>query len=471
MKRKIRIIIGVFLIFVLYILLGVVIPYSNQPQISHEYVDSFDRNDYYSDDLSCDRAYVIEDNGDALIERLRMIERAHDSIILSTFDFRSDNSGKDILATLLNAANNDIDIKILVDGYSASLHMANDKYFIALSSHENVEIKIYNTPNILKPWKSMGRLHDKYLVIDKELYILGGRNTCDFFLVDNEDMNHDRDLLVYNTKPEEMESSIYDVLDYFHMVWNYKECKLYHNNPKEANKKKVIKAIQELEDIYLSNIEKYPQILDDYNYYDNTYEVNKISLLTNPIHIYSKEPTVFYSLIELMKNGEYKVSIHSPYIVCNDIMYSSIEDVCNNVADVSIMTNSVANNANPFGAADYLLHRDKILQTGIKIYEYEGGISYHGKSITVDDDLSIIGSFNMDMRSVYLSTEMMLVVDSEDINKQLSGYMEAYEANSVSVIDEDKIDIPSGVTRQKLSGKKKAFVLVALLFNYMRFLM
>ena len=34
----------------------------------------------------------------------------------------------------------------------------------------------------------------------------------------------------------------------------------------------------------------------------------------------------------------------------------------------------------------------------------------------VDDDLSIVGSFNMDMRSVYLDTELMLVIDSKEVN-------------------------------------------------------
>ena len=62
------------------------------------------------------------------------------------------------------------------------------------------------------------------------------------------------------------------------------------------------------------------------------------------------------------------------------------------------MTNSVANNGNPFGAADYAKNRNRILETGIDIWEYEGGYSYHGKSILIDDDLSVIGSFNMDMR-------------------------------------------------------------------------
>ena len=41
------------------------------------------------------------------------------------------------------------------------------------------------------------------------------------------------------------------------------------------------------------------------------------------------------------------------------------------------MTNSVANNGNPLGSADYA--RNRILNTGIDIWEYEGGYSYHGK--------------------------------------------------------------------------------------------
>ena len=71
---------------------------------------------------------------------------------------------------------------------------------------------------------------------------------------------------------------------------------------------------------------------------------------------------------------------------------------------------SVANNGNPFGSADYARNRNRILNTGIDIWEYEGGYSYHGKSILIDDDLSVIGSFNMDMRSTYLDTELMRCV-------------------------------------------------------------
>lgn len=458
-------------VLILCLFLMIVIPYKKQPDISTEYINSFNIEDYYSDKVSPERAYIVEDNVEALLERLKMIEIADESIVLSTFDFKSDKSGKDILAALLNAGERDVDIKILVDGYSAFLQMKNDRYFIALSTLDNVEIKIYNPLNLLKPWKSMGRLHDKYMIVDYELYILGGRNTNDYFLGYNEYKNYDRDILVYNTEPFNPNSSIYELYDYFYKVWNLKECKYYNNEIYKGKRKKIIKARQELKDIYRANIEKHPLLLEKYDYDKIIYEVNNISLLTNPIHVYAKEPIVFYSLAQLMGNAVEEVKIHTPYIICNDIMYESLEAISKGATDVSIMTNSAANNVNPFGASDYLINKDNILKTGVRLYEYEGGISYHGKSITIDDNISIIGSFNIDLRSVYLSTEIMLVVDSEDINRQLKGYMESYEENSVHIIDKDRIEIPEGVVRQELKGKKKFLIKIASLFNRFRFLM
>ena len=81
-----------------------------------------------------------------------------------------------------------------------------------------------------------------------------------------------------------------------------------------------------------------------------TFETEKIALVSNPIHTGSKEPVVWYQLGELMKNAKNRVKIHTPYIICNDMMYNTWEEIAENVSDFSIMTNSVANNGNPFGA-------------------------------------------------------------------------------------------------------------------------
>ena len=52
----------------------------------------------------------------------------------------------------------------------------------------------------------------------------------------------------------------------------------------------------------------------------------------------------------------------------------------------------------------------------------------HTKAVLIDERLSVVGSYNLDMRSTYLDTELMLVIDSEKLNQQIrateSDYME-----------------------------------------------
>ena len=53
--------------------------------------------------------------------------------------------------------------------------------------------------------------------------------------------------------------------------------------------------------------------------------------------------------------------------------------------------------------------------------------SYHGKSVVIDHELSAIGSYNFDLRSTYLDTELMLVIQSKDLTAELETYMASYE--------------------------------------------
>lgn len=76
-------------------------------------------------------------------------------------------------------------------------------------------------------------------------------------------------------------------------------------------------------------------------------------LISNPIHTGAKEPTAWYEMGVLMKQAKKRVKIHTPYIICNDMMYDTWSDVAANVPEFTVMTNSVANNGNPFGSADY----------------------------------------------------------------------------------------------------------------------
>ena len=118
-----------------------------------------------------------------------------------------------------------------------------------------------------------------------------------------------------------------------------------------------------------------------------------------------KSRLFFYEMTELMKQADHEVLFHTPYIICNDWMMRQLVEVCEGEKEIRMMTNSVANNGNPFGAMDYRRNRGKIIDTGVQIMEYDDGVSYHGKCFTIDGRLTGIGSFNWDMRSAYLDTD------------------------------------------------------------------
>ncbi len=82
-----------------------------------------------------------------------------------------DEAGKDIMASLLSAAERGVRIRMLVDGFSGMLDVNSSPWFEAMASHENIELKIYNPIHFYAPWKMQARLHDKYLIIDDQMYL------------------------------------------------------------------------------------------------------------------------------------------------------------------------------------------------------------------------------------------------------------------------------------------------------------
>ena len=427
------IILAILLIIVIAIVGCALITYHKQPVLTKEDKEELSVDNIWKTRTEPEMAEVIEDNGDALLERIKLISNARDEIILSTFDFRADDSGKLILGALLDASERGVSVNVIVDGVSGFLRMNGNPYFEALAAGEGTSIKIYNKVNPFAPWKSMGRLHDKYLIADRSSYIIGGRNTFSYFLGSSSPYkNYDRDVLVYCAKTDE-NSSVTQLIDYYDSVWNYKESKTLLSSSKTSYKEKIAAKdkVKTAKDELLAGYEAYcadnQEFVDNTDYASETVEVNSIALLSNPIDYKVKKPVVWYQLVRLMKSADSKVKIHTPYIICNDYMYEGLTEVCDKVENVSLMTNSIGNNGNPFGSADYYVNKDKILNTGLEVWEYEGGYSYHGKSILIDDNISVIGSFNVDMRSVYLDTELMLVIDSREINSQLNEAMESYE--------------------------------------------
>ena len=420
-----------------------------------------------------ERAVIVEDNSDALLNRVRMIQNAQSQIVLSTFDFMSDESGRIMLGALCEAAGRGVKVEVVVDGFDGVLHMKWNPYFYALSSKENVTLMMYNEINPFTMYKGMARMHDKYLVVDRQIYMLGGRNTFNYFLGDYSDYkNYDRDVLVWRSEPaaEQEDASVNELLAYYETVKNSGECSYFASGKQISDRYCVKRAAERIAEDYKKYCDEHAELSGDYSYEENTFPVEGIALLSNPVNAGVKEPVVWHKLMSLVSSAEDSVKFHTPYIICNDMMYDTLAGAAAG-KEVSVMTNSVANNGNSFGAADLEKNRDKMLATGISRLEYEGGVSYHGKSLVIDDDISVVGSFNMDMRSAYLDTELMLVIKSDELNAQLREIMSGYEKSAVTALPDGSYDNPYNVVPQEITTTRKVRKdIIKTLFYWARFL-
>ena len=456
----------ILLLLILYILFGTFLPFIRQPAVSEE-TASFDPASVYGADYSGQRVDIISDNTEALAERIRLISRAQDRIILSTSDFKSDVAGKQVLSALADATERGVRVQVIVDGFSGLLQMEGDPYFYALSAQPNAQVKLYNPIRPWLPWTLMSRLHDKYLVADDTAFLLGGRNTYSTFLGEGKDLTkYDWDALVWS---EDSTDAMEQVTDYFQSVWDYKESKIFHDKTSLLEKKKVREAREELREIYQDLRINHADWFSERDYATTTLPAGKISLLQNPIHTGTKEPVCYYELTEVLASGSDTV-IHTPYLICNGWMMDRLGRVCEKNSSTRMLTNSVANNSNPFGATDYRAHRGRLLNTGVHLLEYDSGVSYHGKCARIDDNLTVVGSLNFDMRSAYIDTELMLVIDSPEVNAQMAREMQEYEDECLQVIDADHSIAPEGHTPRTIPVSGKILMgLMRVLFSWAPF--
>lgn len=60
-----------------------------------------------------------------------------------------------------------------------------------------------------------------------------------------------------------------------------------------------------------------------------------------------------------------------------------------------------------------------MVDSGANVFEYQGPGSTHGKSGIFDEQISVVGTFNIDPRSSYINTESMIIVDSTEFAEDL----------------------------------------------------
>lgn len=448
-------------LFLVYFLAGLLLPFCRLQTVGEDYrAQAAEREFYGTEGVETERACIIETAQEALDIRLQMIDSAKESIVLSTFDMRDCESTRDIAAVLLEAADRGVRVELLVDGVSGLLRMRKP-LFRLLGSHENIEIRLYNQPDPLKPWTFNGRMHDKYIMVDGTYLLMGGRNTFDYFLgaYTDQNLSLDREVFFVSDIGRE-DSAIAQMNAYYETVWQMEECRTLYEGERYGRGDDIAVLRKELMERLESMKQTMPGHFEGISFVEETVPVNRATLLFNPVHISGKEPWLFYELAELMKQARDRVYIHTPYAVMDSYMYEELTELAQRVPEVTMQVNAIANGDNICASSDYIHNKERLLDCGIRLYEYDGGDSSHGKSVLIDDRLSVIGSFNFDMRSAYIDTELMFVIDSRELNQSLSEKLEALEEDSFRVLSPTEYESGEGKSMQKLPKGKEWFLRV-----------
>jgi len=143
---------------------------------------------------------------------------------------------------------------------------------------------------------------------------------------------------------------------------------------------------------------------------------------------------LFTSLIHAAK---YKLVITNPYFVPDDALMIAITSAALRGVDVTLLNSAVSDQF--FVSHAERSYYEDLLNAGVKIYHYNAPILLHSKLISVDDDIAVIGSSNLDIRSFQLNLEVTLVCYDAGVVADLRQIESAYIRKSSLVnIDEWK---------------------------------
>jgi len=130
----------------------------------------------------------------------------------------------------------------------------------------------------------------------------------------------------------------------------------------------------------------------------------------------------------LIYYAQRKVIIVSPYFVPDESLLLAITTACHRGLHVELFVSEDGDQAIVYHAQRS--YYEVLLRAGVKIWMYRKPYILHSKSMTIDDEVAIIGSSNMDMRSFGLNMEISMLVRGEPFVAEMRGVEADYRALS-----------------------------------------
>ena len=390
---------------------------------------------------------MLNDGPNALDWRLRAIDSATESIDLQTFLWTFDTAGALVLDHLVDAAERGVRVKMLVDD---TFLAGQDELLIELAEHRNIEYRVYNPfkrrssgfitrqlLNLAEYHRLDHRMHNKAMVVDNRVAIVGGRNLADEYFGLHETANfRDMEVMVGGAVVQNV-AAAFDA--YWNDQWAFPIEMLSHVKASPADLDAPRQVREQMLHIHEeeSTNERQQRWLDAVRrahggtptlFVDEPPRENPAVATEAPVQVAN-------AIVDIFDAAEKEIVIVSAYLIPTPALEGAVERAVRRGVRIRMLTNSIRSNNHLTAYSAYRKHVRALLEAGAEMHEVrvdardrdiymlspvsEKELMLHSKTLLIDDDKSFIGSANLDPRSLRVNTEMGLLINSPTLSAEL----------------------------------------------------
>ncbi len=303
--------------------------------------------------------------GEVKFERMvEELKKAKHYIFLEYFIIQEGKMWNTILDILRQKAAEGVDVRVIYDdmGCIMILPTGYDKTLEQMG----IKCRIFNPFVPILSSRFNTRDHRKICVIDGNVGFTGGINLADEYINAYEKHGHWKDTSIL-LKGE----AVFNLTVMFLSMWDY--------------------------------LDSTTGKTDYSRYYPTVWDENAKGYVQpfadNPLDDEAVGETVYLNLINKAKRYVY---ITTPYLILSSEMLTALTSAAKCGVDVRIITPHIPDKW--YVHAVSRSHYQPLIEAGVKIYEYTPGF-IHAKTFVVDDDYAVVGTINLDYRSLYLHFE------------------------------------------------------------------
>jgi len=325
---------------------------------------------------------IFTDGQEKFSSLIQDILEAKHFIHLQYYIIKNDDLGKEVIAALTKKAQEGITVRVLYDELGS--RGLSKKAFTELKEAGG-EVEVF-FPAILPliNLRMNYRNHRKLVIIDGCVGYVGGFNIGNEYLGINPKFGYWRD-----THLRIVGSAVYSMQMRFILDWNQAS----HRN----------------------DIAYKPTLFPPSTAKGN----DGIQIVTSGPD--SEHEQIKQGYIKLIFSAKKSILIQTPYFIPDDSLLDALRIACLAGKEVKIMIPNKPDHAFVYWAT--LSHIGELLKYGAKIYIYNNGF-IHAKTIVIDEEISSVGTANIDVRSFRLNFEVTAFLYSAKLSKQL---VEAFE--------------------------------------------